>query len=115
MFLHEVLTDDLPAVYNMASVFVFPSLFEGFGIPILEAMCCGTPVICSSGTCFEEVGGSSSIYIDPSKHEELGIEIGSLLQDSNRLLDMKIQGKIFSERFNDQRVASDLMTVYNEL
>jgi glycosyltransferase involved in cell wall biosynthesis len=115
MFRHDVQTEDLPSIYNMASLFIFPSLFEGFGIPILEALCTETPVICSSGTCFEEVGGSHSKYVNPNDIQELGAMITNLLDDESQRQIMKLEGLKFAQRFEDQVVANNLLKVYNGL
>src|SRR5207249_8929787 len=61
----------LPALYSAAAVFAFPSLYEGFGLPILEAMACGTPVVASRSSCLPEVAEGASILIDPDDTEEL--------------------------------------------
>ena len=63
---------DLKGLYTGAEVFCFPSFFEGFGIPIIEAMFSGTPVITSEGSCFPEVGGNGAIYIDPNSSYQIG-------------------------------------------
>lgn len=62
----DVPFDDLPAFYQMASVFVYPSKFEGFGIPLLEALNSGTPAIGATGSCLEEAGGPHSLYVSPT-------------------------------------------------
>jgi glycosyltransferase involved in cell wall biosynthesis len=115
LFLHDVGTEELHAIYHLAKIFVFPSLFEGFGIPILEAMCSGTPVICSSGTCFEEVGGSHTKYVNPNDYEQLGETIMQLLQSVALRENMVQHGLLFSEKFTDQRVANSLMKVYSSI
>ena len=56
--------NDLSAVYQSAAVFVYPSRYEGFGIPVLEALCCGVPVVAATGSCLEEAGGEGSRYVD---------------------------------------------------
>jgi glycosyltransferase involved in cell wall biosynthesis len=65
-FLGYVPQDDLPALYNAASVFVFPSLYEGFGLPVLEAMACGTPVVTSGVSALPEVAGDAAVLVDPN-------------------------------------------------
>jgi glycosyltransferase involved in cell wall biosynthesis len=66
-----VLREELPALYSQAEVFVYPSLYEGFGLPILEAMACGAPVITSNTSSMPEVGGEAALYIDPLDHKAL--------------------------------------------
>jgi len=65
-FLGYVPQEDLPALYNAASVFLFPSLYEGFGLPVLEAMACGTPVVTSSVSAMPEVAGNAAVLVDPT-------------------------------------------------
>ncbi|MBI2437123.1 MAG: glycosyltransferase family 4 protein [Candidatus Magasanikbacteria bacterium] len=72
---------DLPYLMNSAEVFVFPSLYEGFGIPVLEAMACGTPVVASSGNSLEEVGAHAVLYVDPLCSDEISFQIERLLVD----------------------------------
>ena len=67
--LHKVAYHDLPALYKRAEAMVYPSYFEGFGIPIVEALSAGVPVIASTGSCLEEAGGEHSIYVDPDDVE----------------------------------------------
>ena len=75
--------EDLPALYNAASVFVYPSLYEGFGLPPLEAMQCGIPVITSNTSSLPEVVGSEGLMVDPRDHEHLARLIYQLLTDEN--------------------------------
>jgi glycosyltransferase involved in cell wall biosynthesis len=114
-FIHNAETVDLPVIYSLAEIFIYPSIFEGFGIPILEALCVGTPVISSTGSCFEETGGSNSRYIHPQDADELGGAILEILNDSLLRNKMKLKGLEFSERFTDQCVATNLMKVYQSL
>lgn len=114
-FLHHAHTDDLPAIYAQAEIFIYPSFFEGFGIPILEALCTGTPVITSTGSCFEETGGLYSQYIDPYQPLELGDAIAQVLRDKSLRDTMIQEGKLFSEKFSDVHVAKSMMDVYNTL
>ncbi len=73
--------DDVPYLMNAASVFVFPSLYEGFGIPVLEAMACGVPVVASCGNSLEEVGGDAALSVDPQKPEEIASAVQRLMTD----------------------------------
>ncbi|MDR0873506.1 MAG: glycosyltransferase family 4 protein [Prevotellaceae bacterium] len=111
--LHNVAFADLPAFYAMAQIFIYPSQFEGFGIPILEALCAGTPVITSHGSCFEETGGNAAMYVDYSNAEEMRVAIATVLSDSNLQKQMISNGHAHAEKFNDENVAKNLMTVYN--
>lgn len=112
-FLHNVETRDLPAIYNMAEIFIYPSIFEGFGIPILEALCTGTPVITSTGSCFEETGGAYSRYINPYDSKQLGSAINEIHNNDEMKLIMKAEGLKFAEKFTEKNIAKNLMDVYN--
>lgn len=83
IFIHAVDFSDLPAIYQMASVFVYPSLFEGFGIPLLEAAESGVPVITSTGSCFGEAAGPDAVYVDPLDSGELGKAMAHVLSSDN--------------------------------
>jgi glycosyltransferase involved in cell wall biosynthesis len=114
-FLENVPVDDLSAIYQMASVFVYPSFYEGFGIPILEALSSGTPVITSSGGCFSETAGSGSLYIDPYNIEEIAAAIKSVLTDSALREKMTGTGLEHAGSFQNERIAEKLMAVYESV
>jgi len=111
-FLAQVDTVDLPAIYQLAQLFVYPSIFEGFGIPILEALCSETPVITSTGSCFEETGGDFSIYVQPQSAEEIGVAITKVLSDSELRSSMKSNGMIHAQKFTDDKIADNIMSIY---
>ncbi len=113
--LNNVETEDLPALYAMAKVFVYPSIFEGFGIPILEALTVGTPVITSSGSCFEETAGPHSLYADPKDADHLGEAINRVLRDEELSSKMIAEGKKHALLFSDESIAANLMGVYESL
>ena len=115
LFRHDVSTADLPALYAAAEVFVYPSIFEGFGIPVLEALNTGTPVIASRGTCFEETGGDAALYIDPYNADELGDAIERVLSDSALRQQMITEGKKHADNFTDEKIALQLMGVYKSM
>lgn len=106
---------DLPAWYQGAICSVYPSFFEGFGIPILESLCCGTPVITSTGSCFAETGGDAALYADPNSPEDLAEKLSSVLYDEQQRATMIQRGYEQAERFSDERVAAELIKVYLEL
>ena len=114
-FLHGLPFEDLPAVYKAAELFCYPSIFEGFGIPILEAMCIGTPVLTSTGSCFAETGGDAALYADPLDAEEIGAQLTRILADETLRDDMRTKGKEQAEKFTDEKVANHLIQVYHEL
>jgi glycosyltransferase involved in cell wall biosynthesis len=110
--LQDVPLKYLPALYQMASVFVYPSRCEGFGIPMLEALCSGTPAIGCTGSCLEEAGGPGSAYVDPDDDIALAREINDILSNPKRREMMTSTGKEFAKRFNEQQIYQDLMQVY---
>jgi len=114
-FIHHAETVDLPAIYTLAKIFVYPSIFEGCGIPILEALCSGTPVVSSKGSCFEETGGPGSKYVDPQNADDLGEVLSNLLSDDATLERMSKEGLIFASKFEEEQIAKELMKVYNSL
>ena len=115
IFIHNAETNDLPAIYTLSDIFVYPSIFEGFGIPILEALCTGTPVISSKGSCFEETGGPYSIYVNPGSADELAESITKILNDKALSDTMKKEGSIFSAKFSDKNFAQKLMNIYQSV
>ena len=106
---------DLPAVYQMADLFIYPSFFEGFGIPIIEAMHSGVPVIAATGSCLEEAGGPDSIYIDPDDERMLAEKISLVLSSSELAGMMKIRGKEYVKQFSDEVIARDIIQLYQDL
>ncbi|MDD5569784.1 MAG: glycosyltransferase family 1 protein [Bacteroidales bacterium] len=115
LFLQDVRIEDLPAIYQLAYLFIYPSIFEGFGIPILEALFSKTPVITSKGSCFNEAGGPKSIYIDPSNIEEIIYSMKKVLEDSQLRETMINEGLNYAMNFKDEIVAANLMREYSAL
>jgi glycosyltransferase involved in cell wall biosynthesis len=114
-FLKEVTVNDLPAIYQSAKLFVYPSLFEGFGIPILEALFSRVPVITSREGCFSEVGGDSALYINPLDIEELGNAILKVLDDNKLSASMRDSGFKQAQLFAEDIGAKQLMNLYKKL
>ena len=115
MFLKDVPSEDLPGLYQMAEIFIYPSRFEGFGIPILEALASRTPVITSAGGVFPEAGGSSSAYIDPDKPEELAGTIHKILGDSELRMSMSEEGYTHALQFTEDIISDNIMQVYRKV
>lgn len=115
VFLHDVPNDDLPAIYQCSALFVYPSFYEGFGIPLLEALNSGVPVISSKGSCLEEAGGPGSLYIDPKEREELALAMTQVLFDTVRREHMIHDGYLFAEQFSDKNIADKVNDVYLSL
>ena len=114
-FLEGLEMDSLAKLYHRTTIFCYPSLFEGFGIPIIEALYSGTPVITSKGSCFSEAGGSNSIYIEPNNIKALSNNIQQLWYDSNQREKMAESGKKYAHRFDDRVVAQQYINLYKEL
>lgn len=108
----NVPSDDLPGIYQCAELFVFPSFFEGFGIPIVEALFSSVPVITSHGSCFPESGGPDSLYTDPNKVEELTEAIGYVLSHPEKSADMRLRGREFVEKFHLKNTTKNLQDFY---
>ena len=114
-FLSDVAFTDFPAIYQSAAAFVWPSLFEGFGIPITEALWSRCPVITSVGSCFAEAGGASSIYVPPENENALSQPIARVLEDNALADKMREEGYTYVQRFRDDRTAAALMGLYNDV
>ena len=114
-YLHNLPFSELPAVYKGAEVFCYPSIFEGFGIPILEAMCVGTPVLTSTGSCFGETGGDAALYADPLNAEEIASRLTTILADETLREQMRAKGKEQASKFTDEKVANNLIQVFHGL
>mgnify|MGYP000392122363 CR=1 FL=1 len=111
--LEDVPMSDLPALYQMASLFVFPSFYEGFGIPIIEAQFSKTPVITSKGSCFPESGGPAAKYIDPSNVEEISNVMREVLMDGDLQKEMAQKGHEFVQKFHWKNTSKELIDLYS--
>ncbi|UCH14117.1 MAG: glycosyltransferase family 4 protein [Bacteroidales bacterium] len=114
-FLETISNDELPAIYQKAEVFVYPSVFEGFGIPVIESLYSKTPVITSKHGCFPEAGGPSSLYVDPKNIGELAEAIKKVTEDSALKQKMIADGYNYAMKFNDDVVAGNIMNAYQNL
>jgi len=113
--LHHVASNDLPAVYQDASLFLYPSLFEGFGMPIVEALSAGVPVITSAGGCFPEAGGPSTRYVTSTDAVGLAAAIRDILDDPMLAARMRDDGRRWAGRFDATALAAPLMALYHSL
>ncbi len=114
LFLHKVTFNDLPAVYQLANLFVYPSFYEGFGIPIIEAINSNLPVIAATGSCLEEAGGPDSVYVSPAQPNELAIAIDNVLSDENLRQMMVSKSSAYVKKFNNDLVAEQVMECYKK-
>lgn len=114
-FLENVSMEELAAIYKLADVFVYPSFFEGFGIPVIEALFSKTAVITSNLSCLPEAGGENSVYINPYNFEDLKAKILFLWNNEserNRCAEKSFE---FVQKFNDEKIANDLMKIYRSI
>lgn len=114
-FIHNASFQDLPAIYQLASVLVYPSLFEGFGIPIVEAISSGVPVITSTGSCFAEAGGPDAWYVSPTDEEALAAAIEEVLQSPNETQRRVKQMEQHIQQFEPSVIANQLHALYHTL
>jgi len=107
--------EDLPALYSAAELFVFPSLYEGFGLPPLEAMACGTPVIASNTSSVPEVVGEAGILVEPRDVRVLAGAMERVLMDEGKQREMRDKGLQQAARFSWERAARETLQVYGEV
>lgn len=113
--LHGVPFADLPALYRQATTFIYPSLYEGFGIPLLEALRSGVPVIGATGSCLEEAGGAHSIYVSPTDAVGLALAIKDTYHDLPLREQMIREGYAYAHRFDEENLVADLHAVYQRV
>jgi len=107
--------DDLPVIYNLSELFVFPSLYEGFGLPILEAMSCGVPVLASASSCLPEIGGDAAEYFRPKDIEALGKKIFKIIKNSNLKVELREKGFQRAKLFSWSRMAEKTLELYERV
>lgn len=105
---------ELPCLYNLATALVFPSLFEGFGIPLVEAMACGCPVACSRVTSLPEVVGDVGVTFDPRSPEEMAEQLWRLWDDDTLRDEMRQRGLARARLFNWEETARKTLAVYRK-
>lgn len=113
-FLHGVPFADLPCIYQMAQIFVYPSRYEGFGIPILEALNSHLPVVAATGSCLEEAGGPDSLYVHPDDIAGMTEAIRKALQPEIRQ-NMIAKGKEWAAQFTQEQMAHQTMACYKRM
>ena len=104
--------DHLPDLYRGALLLVYPSLYEGFGLPVLEAMACGTPVITSNRTSLPEVAGDAALLVDPTRPEALAAAMASILSDSDLRQVLRAKGLARAQAFTWDAVAQQTIAIY---
>lgn len=108
-------SDDFPAIYQQAVALVYPSIFEGFGIPILEALCSGLPVISSNASCLPEAGGDSALYFHPSDEKELAKLMYNVATDDALRQQMIEKGFNQAQKFTEEKCAASVINVYKKI
>jgi len=114
-YLGFITDEELAKVYNLASLFVFPSFYEGFGLPPLEAMACGTPVISSNSSSLPEVGGDAVVYCDPNNSSDIKEKISIVLNDKNLQKEMIDKGLQQAKKFSWEKSAKEHTRVFKEV
>lgn len=107
-FLHNVPNEDLPAIYQQAEVFAYPSRYEGFGIPIIEAIQSGLPVVACTGSCLEEAGGPHNLYVAPNDHKGMAKAINARLKGQAGRDESISQSMAYVQRFENKNVAEQV-------
>lgn len=111
-FLQGVPNDLLAAIYNQAEAFIYPSRYEGFGIPIIEAIQSGLPVVAATGSCLEEAGGPDCLYVGPDDVDGNAAAILSAIENRKEIVS---KSQRYVKRFENQDVASQILEVYNKV
>jgi glycosyltransferase involved in cell wall biosynthesis len=114
-FLGWVPDEDLPAIYRQATVFAFPSLYEGFGIPLIEAMASGCPVVTSDCGAPAEVVGSAALKVNPLDADAIGEAICNVLEDENLREDLARRGVERAKTFTWENCANDTLAMFRDV
>jgi glycosyltransferase involved in cell wall biosynthesis len=114
-FLEGVSMDELAVIYKLADIFVYPSFFEGFGIPVIEALFSKTVTITSNTSCLPEAGGPDSVYIDPNNYLDIQSKIKFLWDNESERKRRADKGFEFVQKFNDEPIANQLMRLYKKI
>lgn len=114
-FLEGVSMDELAVIYKSADIFVYPSFFEGFGIPVIESLFSKTVTITSNTSCLPEAGGPDSVYINPENHLDIQSKIKFLWDSESERKRRSDKGFEFVQKFNDEPIAHQLMNLYQKI
>lgn len=114
LHLGKVSQEDLVQIYRGADIFIYPSLYEAFGIPTLEAMSCGTPVLSSNAGSLVEVGGDAVVYFDPRSEADLIVKLEKLLSDERLRKNLSSRGLVRAKSFPWAKTASQYLNLYKE-
>ena len=105
---------DLPGMYGAAELLAFPSAYEGFGLPVVEAMACGCPVVCAGGSSLPEAGGDAAIYADPENPQEFLDAMVRLMREEEARRERVEKGLDHAASFTRKRFAKELFRAYGE-
>jgi len=114
-FLQNVSVTELAHIYKLATIFIYPSLYEGFGIPIIEAIFSKTPVITSDLSCLPEAGGNDSVYVNPMSIDDIRSKILYLWENPQERLRRTEKSLESAEKFKEEKIANELMKIYREI
>ena len=106
---------DFPALYANAMMSVYVSEFEGFGIPVLEAMCCNTPVVTSNTSSMPEVGGDAALYANPNNVDDISEKILALYNNAHLRQQLVEKGTLQRQNFTAQKISRQMIDLYEEL
>jgi glycosyltransferase involved in cell wall biosynthesis len=114
-YLGRVPDEDLPGLFSGAEVFVYPSFVEGFGLPVLEAMACGTPVLASQSGAIPEVGADAALYFDPKRVEHMAQQMVRLVQDKSLAQELIKKGYERVRHYTWEKTAQNLILLWEKL
>lgn len=113
LFLHGIPNAHLPAIYQLADCFVYPSRYEGFGIPIIEAVQSSLPVVAATGSCLEEAGGPDNLYVDPDDDEAMAQAISRSMKGATGREERIARSQAYVQRFENSDVATQMLQLYS--
>ncbi len=114
-FIGNISDDELILLYSYSLFFICPSLYEGFGLPVLEAMSCGCPVTCSNTTSLPEVAGNAALYFEPSDISDIELAMEKMYQDSSLREELSLKGKLQAKNFSWSKATEETLRVYQSL
>jgi glycosyltransferase involved in cell wall biosynthesis len=115
IFCDYITEEDLVSLYNLADLFVYPSFYEGFGLPVLEAMCCGAPVVCSDTSSLPEIAGDAAIFVKPNDVDGLCNAIGKVLSTPGLSISMREKSLKQAAKFSWENTAKQTIEVYKSI
>lgn len=115
LFLEGVPTQDLPGLYQGASIFVYPSVYEGFGIPVIESFFSQTPVICSKESCFQETAGDGGFFVDVKNASEIARAMETLLKSPEVARQHAMRGHSYVQKFHQKKCSAEMESFYRKV